>query len=169
MSEYVQAHEKLLRCWNCKEIINVTSCKDCSHEEPTKVCPYCGKCLHDNPKFVSGDLDHKVIKEQDGSWHIGYFLHVANCDGCEEKSYAAAKVESENEEKWQAFLRFIERRKADVRNLLKEYTGSGQSKDAKFMAGIYRSEIRAYDDLAQWAEFFLGIENNPKEGQTSEK
>jgi hypothetical protein len=93
LSEYVQAHEKLLRCWNCKEIINVTSCKDCSHEEPTKVCPYCGKCLHDNPKFVSGDLDHKVIKEQDGSWHIGYFLHVANCDGCENASFAAADAE----------------------------------------------------------------------------
>jgi len=115
LSEYVQAHEKLLRCWNCKEIINVTSCKDCSHEEPTKVCPYCGKCLHDNPKFVSGDLDHKVIKEQDGSWHIGFFLHVANCDGCEEKSYAVAEIESEYQEKIEATHKKTQELKALLR------------------------------------------------------
>ena len=98
MSEYSQ-QEKLLRCWSCNEIINIESCKDCSHEDPTKVCPYCGKCLHDNPKFVNGDLDSKVIKEQDGSWHIGYFLHIANCDGCENASFAAATAEDELKQK----------------------------------------------------------------------
>jgi len=86
--------EKLLRCWNCKEIINIASCKDCSHESPTKVCPYCGKCLHDNPKFD----DLEVIKEPDGSWHVGYFLHVANCDGCENASFAGANAEDELKE-----------------------------------------------------------------------
>lgn len=99
MSAYQKIREKLLRCWSCNEIINLEACRDCSHEEPTKICPYCGKCLHDNPKFVNGDLDHKVIKKQDGSWHIGNFLHVADCDGCENASYAAAEVESEYQEK----------------------------------------------------------------------
>ena len=103
-------------------------------------------------------LDSKVIKEEDGSWHIGFFLHVANCDGCEEKSYAAAEVETENQEHWQNFLNFIERRKIDVQNLLKEYSGSNKSRDSKFMAGIYRGEIRSYDDLLYWAKFFLEIE-----------
>jgi len=94
---------------------------------------------------------------------------LPQCENCDQYSRARADQQTENDEKWQAFLNFIARRKADVRNLLKEYTGSGQSRDAKFMAGIYRSEIRAYDDLAQWAEFFLGIENNPIQEQKEEK
>lgn len=82
---------------------------------------------------------------------------LPQCENCGEYSRARADQQTENDEKWQHFINFVARRKKDVAHIMKEYTGSGQSKDAKFMAGIYRSEIRSYDDLLNWAEFFLEV------------
>jgi DTW domain-containing protein YfiP len=78
MEEYVKAHEKLLRCWNCKRVIDVTVCQRCLHEAETCICPYCGKCLCDNPKFKDNTIDSEVIKEADGSWHVGPYLQINN-------------------------------------------------------------------------------------------
>ena len=58
--------EKLLRCWNCNNIINIPACEPCEHKDGTMKCPYCGKCLCDNPKFK----ELKRIEDEDG-WHVG--------------------------------------------------------------------------------------------------
>lgn len=83
---------------------------------------------------------------------------LPQCENCDQYSRARADQQAETEEQWKSFLVFIARRKADVEHLLKEYAGSNKSRDSKFMAGIYRGEIRSYDDLLYWAKFFLEIE-----------
>ena len=73
--------EKLLRCWNCKNVINILATKICNHLVQTQICPYCGKCLCDNPKF----RNLKRIDDGDGFWHVGKYLSVVPISTKEEK------------------------------------------------------------------------------------
>lgn len=73
--EYRKVHEKLLRCWNCKRVIDITGCLRCQHPAETCICPYCSKCLCESPKFQNNDTS-EVIFEEDGSWHVGPWLNV---------------------------------------------------------------------------------------------
>ena len=87
-----------------------------------------------------------------------YPTNQKKCEDCDEKSYAAAEVESENEDKIQSLLKFVRMRQGSCADSLKNYVGSNKSQAEKFMAGLYRKEIAVYDDVMSWAQFFLGVE-----------
>jgi hypothetical protein len=80
------------------------------------------------------------------------------CENCDKYSRARADAEAENNEKYEMLLKFIKMRQDSCRASLKEYVGSSKSQAEKFMAGLYRKEIAVYDDIASWAQFFLGID-----------
>lgn len=69
--------EKLLRCWNCKNIINILETKICKHPAQTQICPYCKKCLCQNPKFQQLER----IDDGDGMWHVGRYLKAQEIIG----------------------------------------------------------------------------------------
>jgi hypothetical protein len=61
--------ERLVKCWNCKTLIDLNECKDCDHFgkfKPTKVCPYCDTCLCIHPDFEK----LKFVKDRYG-YHVG--------------------------------------------------------------------------------------------------
>lgn len=67
--------DRLVRCWNCNTVIDLDRCKPCIHTQTgsTAVCPYCDKCLCQNPKFE--ELKKKSIKDNSG-WHVGKLLVI---------------------------------------------------------------------------------------------
>lgn len=64
---------------------------------------------------------------------------------------------SQEQNNFESLLLFIKRRKDDCKKQLRQYTGFNRSPLEKFMAGLCRKEIAVYDDVANWAKYFLQI------------
>lgn len=52
--ETIEIKEILVRCWKCKNVINLEALKLCDHQGRTGICPYCNTCLCSHPNFSLG-------------------------------------------------------------------------------------------------------------------
>ncbi len=68
----MMVEELLVRCWKCDKLIDLESCKGCTHSEhQTRECPYCGECLCNHPKFHQGLRRNEVVGHPTIAWTTG--------------------------------------------------------------------------------------------------
>jgi hypothetical protein len=55
--------EYIVLCWHCQASYNAFEVPFCSHNDPTKVCPFCLKCFCNAPAQYKTDFIRKSPKK----------------------------------------------------------------------------------------------------------